>query len=72
MNTDLEPTPAQKRLGQRCVNHTDMVQAMTSAGDVSGAEDYLKAVEVLDGRQMAKNVTDLLSLRLKILPPEAL
>lgn len=72
MNTDPVPTVEQKRLGQRCVNHTDMVQAMVSAGDISGADDYLQAVEDLDGRQMAKNVADLLSLRLKILPPDML
>lgn len=66
------PSPEQQRLGQVCVLHTDMVQAMVSGGDVTGAEDYLKRVEANDGRQMAKNVTDLLSLRLGILPPEAL
>ena len=72
MIIDPEPTPERKRLGQRCVNHADMVQAMVSAGDISGADDYLQAVEDLDGRQMAKNVADLLSLRLKILPPDML
>lgn len=67
-----EPTAGQKRLGARCVLHADMVQAMTSAGDVSGAQDYLKQVETHDGRQMAKNVEDRLALRLRILPPDML
>jgi len=69
---DCAPTPEQQRLGARCVLHTDMVQAMTSAGDVSGAADYLAQVEANDGRQMAKNVEDLLALRLSILPPDML
>lgn len=67
---DYAPTPEQKRLGERCKLHADMVQAMLSGGDVTGAFDYLNDVQANDGRQMAKNVTDLLSLRLGILPPE--
>jgi hypothetical protein len=49
-----------------------MVQAMTSSGDVDGAEGYLKKVRATDGQQMEKNVTDLLTLRLAILPPDML
>lgn len=64
------PTPEQQRLGERCKFHADMVMAMTSAGDVPGAEGYLKNVESLDGAQMTKNVTDLIALRLAILPPD--
>jgi hypothetical protein len=63
-------TEEQRRLGQKCVLHADMVQAMLSGGDVTGAFDYLSDVQANDGRQMCKNVTDLLSLRLAILPPE--
>lgn len=66
------PTPEQQRLGERCKRHADMVIAMTAAGDVPGAEDYLKKITDLDGAQMAKNVTDLIALRLAILPPEML
>lgn len=66
------PTPEQKRLGERCVFHADMVMVMTSAGDVPAAEGYLAKVAAMDGAQMAKNVIDLITLRLAILPPEML
>ena len=69
MNVD-QVTPEQKRLGLRCRTNTEFVFAMLSGNDVSGALDYLRQVEDLDGRQMARNVTDLVSLQLGILPPE--
>jgi hypothetical protein len=62
--------PERARLGLRCRTHTEFVLAMLSGGDTTGAFDYLKEVESTDGAQMRRNVTDLISLKLGILPPE--
>ena len=46
------------------------MMGLLSIDDVAGAEDYLADVERRDGWQMAKNVTDMISLTLGIPPPE--
>lgn len=46
------------------------MMGLLSIGDTAGAEDYLKDVEQRDGAQMARNVTDMISLTLHIPPPE--
>jgi hypothetical protein len=58
------------KLGLRCRTHTEFVLGMLSGGDTAGAYDYLRHVEGTDGVQMRRNVTDLISLTLGILPPE--
>jgi hypothetical protein len=70
MNVDEQPSAEQQRLGNRCRVHAEFVLGMLSGGDVSGAEGYLRDVEACDGAPMARNVTDLISLRLGIAPPE--
>jgi hypothetical protein len=68
----LPPTPVQRAAGQRCLQHADIVQAMTSVGDVDGALGYLGHVERAEGPQMARNIEHVLALRLSILPPDVL
>lgn len=67
MSTDQQQ---RAQLGLRCRTHAEFVLGMLSGGDVAGAEDYLRDVETRDGAQMRRNVTDLISLKLGILPPE--
>lgn len=46
------------------------MMGLLSIGDVHGAADYLTDVERRDGQQMVRNVTDMISLTLRIPPPE--
>lgn len=64
------PSPAQVVLGNRCRAHAEMVLGLLAGGDVDGADGYLVEIEQRDGEQMRRNVTDLIALRLSILPPE--
>lgn len=66
------PTPEQQAAGRRCVDHVVKVEYMTSHGDVDGALEYLANVQRAEGPQMVRNITDLMTLRLNILPPEML
>jgi hypothetical protein len=66
------PTPEQQAAGQRCMQHTLEVELLTSRGDVDGAMDYLARVEHTEGPQMVQNITALMTLRLRIPPPEML
>lgn len=64
------PTPEQVALGNRCRVHAEMVLGLLAGKDVAAADGYLVEIEQRDGEQMRRNVTDLLALRLGILPPE--
>lgn len=64
------PTPEQVALGNRCRVHTEMMLGLLAGGDLVGADGYLIEIEQRDGEQMCRNVTDLIALRLGILPPE--
>lgn len=64
------PSPEQVALGNRCRVHAEMVLGLLANGDVDGADGYLIEIEQRDGYQMRRNVTDLIALRLGILPPE--
>ncbi|MFC0438742.1 hypothetical protein [Kutzneria buriramensis] len=65
-------TPEQIAAGARCIYHADIVQVMVSLGDVDGAHAYLSKIEQAEGEQLVRNVTDLIALRLGLIPPEML
>ncbi len=60
----------QQELAQRAEIYFQMTMAFLSVGDWRGAADYLDQVRDDDGPQMLKNVTDMISVHLKIPPPE--
>jgi hypothetical protein len=66
------PTPEQQAAGQRCLHHVLEVELLTSRGDIDGAMGYLAKVEHTEGTQMVRNIEALMTLRLRILPPEML
>jgi hypothetical protein len=63
MNADQEPTEEQRRLGNRCRAHTEMVIGMIGCNDVDGAMAYLRDVEESDGKQMVANVFNLMIVK---------
>lgn len=60
---DHEPTAEQKRLGNRCHAHTEMVIGMVKNNNVDGAMAYLRDVEESDGKQMVANVFNLMIVK---------
>ena len=73
MNVDEQPTADQKRLGNRCRAHTEMVVGMIKNNDVDGAMAYLCDVEETDGKQMVANVINLMIVKGNaLLPPDML
>jgi hypothetical protein len=60
MTASQQQTEQQQR-ANRALTHFHFCLGFLTAGDVSGANDYLKDVEARDGRQMYQAVCDMIA-----------